>query len=332
MKKFFFTLKSTDSIRLPLYKGSAFRGGFGHAFKKVVCTVRNRSCDKCLLKTRCIYSYVFETPPPEDSEILRNYSKAPHPFIIEPPLTKKRTWFSEEALTFELVLIGKAVDYLPYFIYTFEELGRIGIGKGKGKYTLEEVICDGEEIYNSEDKKLKSVTNDHSILSFLSANIPAIHNLQLSGGLSQFTDEAERSRRIGTVPQAITLNFLTPARIIFREDLVVEPEFHHIIRTLLRRLSSLSYFHCGERLDLDFKGLVERAGLVKTVKCDTRWYDWERYSSRQNTRMKMGGILGRVAFEGDLEEFVPFIRLGEMLHAGKGTSFGLGKYEIVATL
>jgi hypothetical protein len=37
------------------------------------------------------------------------------------------------------ILIGKAVDYLPYFILTFSELGKKGIGMGRGKFVLEKV-------------------------------------------------------------------------------------------------------------------------------------------------------------------------------------------------
>jgi len=44
--------------------------------------------------------------------------------------------------------------------------------------------------------------------------------------------------------------------------------------------------------------------------------------------MKMGGFIGSITFEGDLEPFLPFLLLGEYVHVGKGTSFGLGKYEI----
>jgi len=32
--------------------------------------------------------------------------------------------------------------------------------------------------------------------------------------------------------------------------------------------------------------------------------------------------------EGEFAEFMPFIKLGELLHMGKGTVYGLGKYEI----
>jgi CRISPR/Cas system endoribonuclease Cas6 (RAMP superfamily) len=43
----------------------------------------------------------------------------------------------------------------------------------------------------------------------------------------------------------------------------------------------------------------------------------------------MGGFLGDITFEGDLAEFLPVIKLGEFLHVGKGTVYGMGKYEMI---
>jgi CRISPR/Cas system endoribonuclease Cas6 (RAMP superfamily) len=59
-----------------------------------------------------------------------------------------------------------------------------------------------------------------------------------------------------------------------------------------------------------------------------RRYDWERYSSRQEQRINMGGFVGEITFEGDLRPFMPLIEAGEVLHVGKGTAFGLGRYEV----
>jgi len=59
-----------------------------------------------------------------------------------------------------------------------------------------------------------------------------------------------------------------------------------------------------------------------------RWYDWERYSNRQKTKMKLGGLIGRLVYSGPISSFRPLIDAGELLHVGKGTSFGLGKYVI----
>ena len=105
-------------------------------------------------------------------------------------------------------------------------------------------------------------------------------------------------------------------------------EFHILIRNLLRRISLLSYFHCDTDLDLDFKGLIESSKNVKVEKENLSWFDWERYSNRQDTKMMMGGFMGSITFEGVLGPFLPFLLLGEHIHVGKGTSFGLGKYEI----
>ncbi|MBI5167535.1 MAG: hypothetical protein HY998_07330 [candidate division NC10 bacterium] len=139
------TLEAKEPLFLPPYKGSTLRGGFGHAFKKVACALREKECGECLLKSKCVYAYVFETPPPEDTQILRKYPAAPHPLLIEPPLDNRRSYQTGEALVFNLVLIGRALDYLPYFIYAFNELGRIGIGKGRGKYQLRDVRAESRD-------------------------------------------------------------------------------------------------------------------------------------------------------------------------------------------
>ena len=314
--QFQFLLKALDTLNLPAYKGSTFRGAFGHAFKKVVCVNREKICESCLLKGKCVYSYVFETPPPSDTSKMRKYPFAPHPFVITPPLEEKRIYREGETLCFELTLIGKSIDFLPYFIYTFDELGRMGIGKGKGKYSLENVSqrtkvkgegVKGEEttmIYSGKDKTLR---NNFSVL-MVDDLLPIALTLS---------------------PLTLHLSFLTPTRLKFDGNLSPKPEFHILFRNLLRRISLLSYFHCGEELDLDFKGLIESSRNIEVKQENLSWLDWERYSNRQETKMKMGGFIGSITFEGDFEPFLPFLSLGEYIHVGKGTSFGLGKYGIL---
>jgi hypothetical protein len=91
-------------------------------------------------------------------------------------------------------------------------------------------------------------------------------------------------------------------------------------------------FHCGERLDVDFLGLIERAKAVRLVADRTRWRDWTRYSSRQDRRMKLGGLVGEAEYEGALDAAWPFLEFGQWTHVGKNATFGLGRYEIVARL
>lgn len=111
--------------------------------------------------------------------------------------------------------------------------------------------------------------------------------------------------------------------------LISSLDFVTFMRALLRRLSWLAEAHCGQPWCLDYAALLAKAeSQVRVTGQRLRWQDWERYSSRQNTRLKMGGFVGSITFEGDLEEFLPYIKLGEYLHIGQGTTFGLGKYVI----
>jgi CRISPR-associated endoribonuclease Cas6 len=56
---------------------------------------------------------------------------------------------------------------------------------------------------------------------------------------------------------------------------------------------------------------------------DHSWVDWERYSNRQETKMKMGGFIGSITFEGELEPFLQFLVLGEYIHVGKERALAL---------
>jgi CRISPR/Cas system endoribonuclease Cas6 (RAMP superfamily) len=47
--------------------------------------------------------------------------------------------------------------------------------------------------------------------------------------------------------------------------------------------------------------------------------------------MLMGGIIGDVTYEGEINEFIPLIGLCKVFHIGKQTAFGLGKYEMEIT-
>ncbi len=325
--QFQFVLTAADSIHLPAYKGSTLRGAFGHAFKKVVCVGRGRVCGSCLLKEKCVYSYVFETPPPADTSRMRKYPFTPHPFVILPPLEGKRTYKQNETVSFELTLIGRSIDYLPYFIYTFDELGKMGLGKGKGRYQLQEVKAIGQgEKRKVQDKRLKeedeiliyseidkTLKNNFKVLK---VDDLLLYHPRLSGPPSTFDHSP------------LTLSFITPTRLKFDGTLSSRVEFHVLLRNLLRRISLLSYFHCAKELDLDFKRLIEEAKGVTIQKENLRWFDWERYSTRQETKMKMGGFVGSVTYEGNFDEFIPFLLLGESIHVGKGTSFGLGKYKV----
>jgi CRISPR-associated endoribonuclease Cas6 len=243
--------------------------------------------------------------------MMSKYPAAPHPFIIEPPLEDKRYYAEDDMFNFNLILVGKGIDYLPYFIYAFEETGKNGLGSNRhGKYTVESVVnhnlllTNGSIIYEREKKFLESPSH-----------------IITAEEIKKIIDKWENIN-------SVKLNFLTPTRVKYEEKLVDYLEFHMFMRNFLRRLSSLCYFHCGFELELDYKEIIERAKSVRRINSNLQWLDWERYSSRQKTKMTLGGFTGDVTYTGDLREFTVFILLGKYLHIGSAASFGMGKYEV----
>ncbi|HKQ08974.1 MAG TPA: CRISPR system precrRNA processing endoribonuclease RAMP protein Cas6 [Blastocatellia bacterium] len=129
----------------------------------------------------------------------------------------------------------------------------------------------------------------------------------------------------------IRLNFQTPARIRVDGDLQQALTFELLVRNLLRRISLLAAVHGSGRLDVNYRALIEQASNVRTSASGLHWRDWERYSSRQKVKMNMGGFVGTIEYAGEeIQEFIPLIIAGEILHIGTGTSFGLGRYKLVA--
>jgi hypothetical protein len=232
---------------------------------------------------------------------------APHPFVIEPPPETKRRYAPGEPIEFSLILIGRAIDYLPYFIVAFEELGRHGIGPGNGRYALSEIdgITAGGHstpIYSGESRRLVS-------------QWPVLH-----------PDDFPLSP--DPAPAEATVVFLTPTLVRHTNQSGDLTQFHVLFRNLLRRISLLDYFHCEGEWGPGPRALLEQAEAIETAAHTLRWRQWERYSARQRQRVPMGGWVGRVTYRGDLAPFWPWLLLGQWLHVGKHATFGLGQYRI----
>lgn len=305
------TLEALEPLHLPPVVGNALRGGFGHTFKRLVCRqpeLCNKSCER---GNACPYGYIFETAPPDNSEVLRTFDDVPRPFIIAAPRSRRQTVAVGERLSFDLTLVGRGLDYLPYFIVVFEKLGQAGLGRDRGRYRLRTVEAiqpfQGKATVIYQDKQEASHPVETTLTGVMVADYAA-------------TLPADR----------LSLEFLTPARLKHQGQWVGEgPSLAVLIKALLNRVSSLSYFHCGQIFETDFKGMIERASQVQTVRVETRWEDWSRVSGRQHQRIEMGGLVGRVMYEGDLTEYLPLLALGELIHVGKGTVFGNGQYQIL---
>jgi hypothetical protein len=126
--------------------------------------------------------------------------------------------------------------------------------------------------------------------------------------------------------ERLAVDFLTPIQVKFNPKQQSNLYFYTFAAHLFTRLDILSYVHCGKKMEADFKGLIIRSHWIRTKESDLVWIN--SGPTAQNTYYKVEGYIGSIVYEGDLEEFYPFLALGQYLHAGKGATYGYGKYRI----
>ena len=288
-------------LALPAFAGSTLRGVFGSALRASACMTHERICDNCPLLSSCPYAAVFEPRPPRADHPLQDFNQIPRPYIIEPPQWGERIYAPGETLAFHLVLAGHAIRQLSLIVWAFHKAFLRGVGKNNGTASLARVwhVGDGETL----------------ILDSLNGRI-AKHATLLPPIAAE-------------TAHAVTLHFDSPLRLQNNGRRATAEEFtpRRLLTTLMRRISLMHEFHSAGPLPYDFKALATLADTLSSEK-NLRWRDWSRYSSRQQQKMDLGGVVGSWSLAGELTPFLPFLHLGQWLHVGKETAFGLGGYRL----
>jgi len=293
-----------EHATLPPFLGSTWRGLLGHALKQSVCITHQTQCDGCLLRQHCAYSYIFETPPPPNTEKMRRYTSAPHPFVISPLMHKDEPMQPGAFLVLNLTLIGKGNDYLSHVINAFYKAGELGIGQQRARFKLSDI----EQRPTPTTGEWQTIIKDNQLIPLPASEISIP---ELSGD--------------------IRLQLIQPLKLR-REGKNIKPEhfnFSDLFSNLLRRISMLQYFHTEHALETDFAALTQHAKQVKIGDAQLTWFDWQRYSNRHKDKIDMGGLKGEFTLPTEqLNPFWPYLWLGQWIYAGKGTVMGMGQYRI----
>ncbi len=304
--RYVFRCRLEDRAVLPRYKGSTFRGVLGHSLRRTVCALKTRECSECLLKSRCLYARIFENSAPPSGG---RGAPTPPPYLIEPPMNMDTDLDRGSAFDFDLLLFGEFNDAFPYFLYAFSDVGSVGIGKRidgqRAGYRVLAVSHENETIFEDSTQELRC----DQFGTEIRVNPDGIENAPL---------------------KAVRVHFETPLRTKYENRLKADMPFHVLIRGVLRRISSLFSIYGDGEPAYDYKGLVAGAHDIHLKENGIRWFDWKRYSNRQDKSMLMGGILGSAVYEGDMGGYMPLLRLAETFHVGKQTTFGLGRIRVEA--
>jgi len=304
------------SVALPPHPGSALRGAFGHALRAAACLVRAHGapCETCVenararaegRETRCVYGYLFDTPRPPASRSLKGQQEAPHPYVIRPETTVSGRMVAGDRFAFMVQLFGHAIAHAGIVAEACVRMGRLGLGAGRGTMTVVEV-----QEWPVFERRVGS---------------PSATALPADAWEAALVLADEMS---GTGTN-IVVDFLTPTRITSNKQPVVRPEFGVVVRAALRRLHLLAAFHGGSAPLEYFADLTTSANDVRRVSWRGRWEEWERFSTRQERRMTLGGFVGSAVYQGDdLRPYLPYLIYGQAVHLGKWCTFGCGQYRM----
>ena len=274
------------------------RGAFGHALRGL--TLLPHTDNKpCTLQDTCPYCQIFATPALPD-HTLQKFSQMPAAYVIEPPTTGSITLQKNDLFSFNLILIGRAISQLPLVIFAFQKALQKGLGKNNATCTLLSVANENQEkIWENTTKNVATITPE----------IPP-HNLSSS---------------------KITLTFTTPLRLTQQSKIIGKRELNAatLLMALVRRWQLLADTHLGKSApQQNFSALKSAAQNITLTPINLHWFNWSRYSNRQQQSMTLGGMIGTLQLEGDLSPFYDLLHIGQWLHVGKETVFGLGHYQL----
>jgi CRISPR-associated endoribonuclease Cas6 len=290
--------KPKEKIFPPKEIYSLFRGIFGKKLRQISCALRSvKSCAECKLNLSCPYGYLFETVKPPDADRLKKYPYLPHPFSFYIPYPLPQ----DGIIKIGILLVGKGIYFFPHIVLALKMVSENFYPKKFSTFKFLRIInpLTGEDLTDSEKIKIPELIKWKDALS-----------------------EPLLTLKIKTV-SPLELKF--QGKVVFPESF----KFSVLIRNLLRRISTLAYFHCQKEIQLDFKKIIELAEEVKT-QADLKVVKIKRKSQRTGQIYPLYGLIGEATFEGELlKEFYPLLLLGSFIQVGKHTSFGFGKYEII---
>lgn len=195
-----------------------------------------------------------------------------------------------KTLGFSFYLFEDAVKSLPYVLAAIKKaFEELGVGRERVKMKVKSIRINNQKVYEDND--------------FMPLN-----------------DIVPNSLEIDSFCQDVTLQFTTPIRI--KED-------NQFARTDFRLATLINNIHHRyQQLRAEESARLGYQVHGEIVRSDLKFVEMQRFSNRQKSRMNLGGLKGTVSITGLDKQSYIYLKIGEIIGAGKQTVFGLGSYII----
>lgn len=318
--KLHFFLEIMDDGNMPRNKASALRGGMGQSLLMTNC-IRDRNCEACDFEEDCLvrrlmYPEMKIRPPfmkTRDSE----------GFVIE--CENYDEWFSRgDILSFNLLLFGRTIAYFTQYLQAFYNLGMMGLGKDRVRFrvgrvtnTKGDILVEGNDVYKENYKVM--LVEDYVRYRLSSHEFREVYEMP---GICE--------NRSMTDMNGVQFRLLFHSPLAIKYQGQIQNSFlpEAIMSALDRRLYILNCFE-GNRENEDYErpaanehvpSLINQKAYVEKVK---------RFSGTHNAKVAFTGIRGWCDLQDVDEAALTLLIAGELVHIGKNTSFGFGRYTLI---
>ncbi|MCR5667352.1 MAG: CRISPR system precrRNA processing endoribonuclease RAMP protein Cas6 [Eubacterium sp.] len=293
-----FTLVFPEDCVLPKYKASALRGGMGEMLLRANC-IRDRKCENCDFETECIVRRTMYSKLEKESAFAKDGDSVGYVIECE---NYETDFYAGDTLEFYLILFGKTIVYFSQYMNAFYALGMNGLGRHHARFQIASV----QNSYGDEILSQGNVYMEH-------------YKVQTVADYVRY-----RLRQIQLHELEHKLVFKSAVTLKYHKEFLQEYNMDAIIQAVKRRISILDSFE-GVDGDALWEHQYELPAIIEQKH---RRVEVPRYSSRKNSKMVLKGIKGYMQVEHISEDLMPLLLAGELIHIGKSTSFGFGRYRV----
>lgn len=300
--KLHFTAAFCEDSILPRDKVSAIRGGMGEMLLRMNC-VRDRQCRTCDFDRECTVQKILYSPFDRKPDFVTTDGGVGYVLECE---NYQEYFKAGEKLDFYLILFGKTI---VHFYQLYQAISMLGEQEGLGKYHARYHIIGIKNMEGMLISDGKTVDMDRYVVHMLYDYI-MFRNLRYG----TFTGKKDA-----------LLIFDSPLALKYQGELLTEFQMEAILTSIRRRVYILD---CFEGIESDSFYQTENSSIPKILRQEYHQASVSRYSMRKNKKMILQGIRGSILLTEITEDVWMLLLIGELIHIGKYTSFGFGRFHL----
>jgi len=241
----------------------------------------------------------------------------PRAFTVEPPKAFLQV-DSGRRFQFGVSLFGSAEALIPYLFRAIPEMGKQGIGKGRGTFRLIRI------------NEFLPLNNSQRVVM----HYRRVVDPRLAVTHRRVLEEVGMCRK-----DEVTLRFYTPTRLIENGNLVHQPRLGTLLRRLIDRAQALveHYPIVGESQppremwQAEWQKMSDLGDAIDAngpLLDETRWVNVQSYSRARGRATPIGGFVGQARWRINSPEVLAWLLWGQSLHVGKNAAKGDGYFRI----